>query len=143
MARFKDPEQVKAAFAPYLEEGETIRHVAYGVKQPHIALIAGLMALAILPGIIAVTLMTKEYVVALTDRRLIVLRFKGSKIKVEEVLEWRRDALPPVKASTGSVFTHLRVEDPAKPFAAKFHRLGMPGQREEAMAIEAALTVGR
>jgi hypothetical protein len=143
MARFSDPEHVKAAFQPYLEPGETIRHVAYGVKQPHIALIAGLTALAILPGLIAVAVMTREYVVALTDRRFIVLRFKKKAIKVEEMLDWRLDALPPVKTSTGAVFTHIAVADPARPFVAKFHRLGMPGQRDEAMAIAAALTVGR
>jgi hypothetical protein len=139
MARFTDPAVVEAAFAPYLEAGETIRHVAYGVKQPPVWLIAFLTALAILPGLIATALMTKEYVVALTDRRLIVLRFKKKAIEVKEVQAWRLDALPPVTGSTGGLFTHIAIADPAKPFVAKFHRLGMPGQREEAMAIAAAL----
>lgn len=139
MARFNDPGVVQAAFQSALEPGETIRHVAYGVKQPPIAVIALLTALFILPGLIAIAIMTKEYVVALTDRRFIVLRFKSKAIRVEETLAWRLDALPPVKTSTGGLFTHIAVEDPARPFAAKFHRLGMPGQREEATAIAAAL----
>ena len=140
MARFSDPAVVRAAFQEMLEPGETIAHVAYGVKQPPIAMIALLTALFILPGLIAIALMTKEYVVALTDRRFIVLRFKSKAIRVEERLEWRLNALPPVKASTGGIFTHIAIEDPAKPFVAKFHRLGMPGQREEAIAIAAGLT---
>ncbi|HEV2866781.1 MAG TPA: hypothetical protein VGX37_09710 [Allosphingosinicella sp.] len=139
MARFNDPAKVEAAFAPYLEPGEQIRHVAYGVRQPPIALIALLFALAVLPGAIAIAVLTKEYVVALTDRRFIALRFKSKAIKVQEVQSWPLAALPPVKASTGGLFTHIAIEDPAQPFRAKFHRLGMPGQREQAQAIEAAL----
>jgi hypothetical protein len=48
--------------------------------------------------------------------------------------------LPSVKASTGLVFTHIKIEDEAGPFVAKFHRIGMTGNREGAMAIAAALT---
>ena len=142
MARFKDPNVPAAAFAPYLEPGEQLRHVAFGVKQPSLLLILPLFALAVLPGAIAMALLTKEYVVGLTDRRLIVLRFKGGKVNVQEVLDYRLDngQRPRVTASTGPVFTHIKIEDQAKPFAAKFHRMGMPGNREGATAIAAALT---
>jgi hypothetical protein len=140
MARFKDPNVPAAAFAPYMEPGEQLRHVAFGVKQPNLLLILPLFALAVLPGAIAVALLTKEYVVGLTDRRLIVLRFKGKNVGVQEVLDYRLNGqLPQVKASTGPVFTHIKIEDQAKPFVAKFHRMGMPGNREGAMAIAAAL----
>lgn len=140
MARFKDPNVPAAAFTPYLEPGEQLRHWAYGVRQPNMALMIPLFLLGVLPGAIAVALLTKEYVVGLTDRRFIVLRFKGKKIAVQEVLDYPLAALPPVKASTGGLFTHIDVKDPAKPFSAKFHRLGMPGNREHGMAIQAALT---
>jgi len=141
MARFKDPNVPAAAFAPYLEPGEQLRHIAFGVKQPNMLLMLPLFALAILPGAIAVALLTKEYVVGLTDRRLIVLRFKGKDVQVQEVLDYRLNGqLPPVKSSTGPVFTHIKVEDQAKPFVAKFHRMGMQGNREGAMSIAAALT---
>lgn len=135
MARFKDPNVPSAAFKPYLEPGEQLRHVAYGVKQPNVLLIA------ITGGLVA-ALLTKEYVIGMTDRRLIVLHFKGKDIRVQEVLDYRLDNghRPRVQASTGPVFTHLRVEDSAKPFVAKFHRMGMPGNREGAVAIAAALT---
>ena len=46
----------------------------------------------------------------------------------------------PIKASTGPVFTRIKVEDLARPFIARFHRMGMPGNRENATAIAAALT---
>ena len=61
---------------------------------------------------------------------------------MQEVLDYRLDngRRPQVEASTGPVFTHIRVEDSAKPFVAKFHRMGMSGNREGAMAIAAALT---
>lgn len=129
-----------AALAAHLEPGETLRHWAYGVKQPHVLVIIGLYALAILPGIIGVALMTREYVVGMTDRRFIVLRFKSGAIRVEEVLAWPLDALPPARTSTGALFTHIALADPARPFAAKFHRLGMEGNRANAMAMGAALT---
>lgn len=140
MARFRDPNIPAAAFTPYLEPGEQLKHWAYGIKQPNIFLIIALFALGILPGAIAIAVMTKEYLVGLTDRRFIVLRFKGGKIEVKEVIHYPLDNLPPVKASTGGIFTHIKIADPAKPFAAKFHRLGMSGNREHSMAIEAALT---
>jgi len=140
MARFKDPNIPAAAFGPYLEPGEQLRHWAYGVKQPNMLLMIPLFALAVLPGAIAVALLTKEYVVGLTDRRFIVLRFKGKNLDVQEVTDYPLNSLPEVKASTGGLFTHIKILDPAKPFVAKFHRMGMPGNREHGMAIEAALT---
>lgn len=140
MARFKDPNFVAAAFYPYLQPGEQIRNVAFGVKQPSMALIIPLFLLAIVPGAIATALLTKEYVVALTDRRVIVLHFKGSQIQVQEVFEYALNYHAPAETSTGSIFTHIKVNDPGKPFVAKFHRAGMPGNREQAMAIAAALS---
>lgn len=138
MARYKD-EVVVNAITPHLHEGEQVVNYAYGVKQPHFGLIVGLMCLAILPGIIAVALLTKEYVVALTDRRFIVLRVKGGKAEVKEVLEYDRASMPPVEAKTGGIFTHIRVRDEAKPFVAKFHRMGMKENRRHCQEIEASL----
>lgn len=140
MARFKDPNFVAAAFYPYLQPGEQLRNIAFGVKQPSIALMIPLFLLAVVPGAIATALLTKEYVVALTDRRVIVLRFKSSQIQVQEVYEYALNYHAPAETSTGSIFTHIRINDPAKPFVAKFHRAGMPGNREQAMAIAAALS---
>lgn len=140
MARFNDPNFVAAAFHPYLQPGEQIRNIAFGVKQPNMLAMIPLFILAVLPGIIATALLTKEYVVALTDRRVIVLRFKSSQIQVQEVFEYALNYHAPAVASTGPIFTHIKIQDPAKPFVAKFHRAGMPGNREQAMAIAAALS---
>lgn len=140
MARFKDPNFVAAAFHPYLQPGEQLRAVAFGVKQPNIGAMIPLFILGILPGAIATAMLTKEYVVALTDRRVLVLRFKGSKIQVQEVSEYSLFNHAPVQSSTGPVFTHIKINDPGRPFVAKFHRMGMPGNREQAMAIAAALS---
>lgn len=141
MARYDSIGGPAAPFTSYLEPGEQIRNVAYGVKQPNIFLIVLLLLLAILPGVIAVALLTKEYLVALTDRRVIVLRVKGRKAMVQEMIEYRLGSLPPAKTSTGAIFTHIQVMDPAKPFIAKFHRAGpVPANRDNAMAIAAALS---
>lgn len=140
MARFNDPNIPAAAFTPYLKPGEQLRHWAYGVKQPNLLLILPLFAIGVLPGVIAVALLTKEYVVGVTDQRFIVLLFKGKKLEIKEVADYPLSSLPPVKASTGPIFTHIKILDPAKPFVGKFHRLGMPGNREHGMAIESTLT---
>ena len=130
MARFTDAE-VTAAIQPHLQPGEQLRHRAYGVKQPHLLLIILLTPLA-------AALLTKEDIAALTDRRLLVLR-AGRKLRVEEIMEYPLGNLPRAETSTGALFTHIKIGDAARPFAAKFHRMGMANNREHAMAIAAAL----
>lgn len=133
-----------AAFDPYLEPSEQLKYVAFGIKQPNFFLIIVLICIAVLPGVIAMSLLTKNYLVGLTDRRLIVLRFSGNarrKITVKEITDYRLNSLPQVVASTGSIFTHIKIFDPVKPFLAKFHRSPFGGKnRANAMAIEAVLT---
>ncbi len=130
---------IRAAIEPYLESEEQLKHWAFGVKQPNMLLIIVLFALAVLPGAIALALLTKTYVVGLTNRRFLVLRLKG-KMKVTEISEYPLGALPEVKASTGLIFTHIRIRDPQQPFVAKFHRAGMKNNREHSLAIATALT---
>jgi len=137
MARFKD-EPVRAALAAQLQPGEQLQQFAFGVKQPNMGLIILLVCLGILPGLIAVAIMTKEYVIGLTDRRLIVLRVGGG-VKVKEVTEYALGDLRGVKTSTGSLFTHIAIAGPV-PFTAKFHRMGMKTNREQAMAIAGVLS---
>ena len=135
-----DDKNVPAAFAPHLHPGETLKFYGYGVKQPPVILIVFLMLLAVLPGIIATALLTRHYLIGLTDKRFLVLHINSMGNQgVKEVLEY---ALPlqGVRASTGPLFTHIRIDDPAKPFVAKFHRLGMKTNREHTMAIASALT---
>ena len=138
MARYKDP-LVTDLLGKQLHPGEQLYHWAYGVKQPPTGLIVVLMLMAILPGAIATALLTKEYIVALTSHRVLILRVKGGKAAIQEITEYSRGYLPPAKTSTGALFTHIALADPAKPFVAKFHRMGMPNNRQHAMAIAAAL----
>ena len=139
MARYKDP-VVTEAVGKLLHPGEQLQNWAYGVKQPPMGLIILLVLIAILPGLIATALLTKEYVIALTSHRLLILRVKGGKCTVQEITEYGRAQLPPAKTSTGGLFTHIELKDPQKPFYAKFHRMGMPNNRPHAMAIASVLS---
>jgi hypothetical protein len=142
MAKLTD-EKMMEAFKPHLLPGEEVRKVAFGVKQPNILLIILLICLAILPGIIAVFLLTKNYVIGLTNRRFLVLRVASmSNAAVKAVIEYDLAALPGMKVetSTGGIFTHIKIADAAKPFVAKFHRAYSKTNRESAMAIAAAIS---
>ena len=142
MARLND-EKITEAFTAHLEPGETLRHWAFGVKQPSILIMLPLFALAILPGVIATFMLTKNYLIGLTDRRFIVLTVKGiTDATLKEVMEYGLDEVRAmeVKTSTGPLFTHIKITDPAKPFIAKFHRAFSKDNRAHAMAIAEAIS---
>jgi hypothetical protein len=142
MAKLND-QTVPAAFAPHLQPGEQLKFYGFGVKQPNVGLIILFMLLGVLPGVIITTIMTKNYLIGLTDRRLIVLQVKSmGNHQVTEVLDWALSSLNPamVVTSTGPIFTHIRIDDPQKPFVAKFHRAGMKTNREHCQAIAAAIS---
>ena len=131
-------EMTRNAFQPYLKPGETLQHTAYGIKQPHILLIAGLMLLAILPGAIAAYVLMKHYRVGLTDQRLIILQTKDMKsLQVKEMREFDLGDLKgmDVKTSIGPIFTNLNIADAEKPFFAKFHRAYSKTNRSESKGI--------
>lgn len=128
-------DSVREAFSEYLQPGESIKHAGYGVKQPNAILIAFLYFLAVLPGAIAVMLLTKHYLVGITESRLLVLQVAGMNTKVKEVTEYDLSRMPPVKTSTGMLFTHLTIKDSEKPLKAKFHRAGFKGNRDNMVAL--------
>lgn len=141
MAKLSD-EQINVAFAPHLGPNEALRHWAFGVKQPSLAFILPLFVLAIVPGAIAVHLLTRNYLVGITDHRLIVLRVKSmSNGEVKEVREYDLADLAAmqVTVSTGALFTHIAIADPARPFTARFHRAFSKTNRAHAMAIAEAI----
>ncbi len=137
MARYKD-DIVTNVLSTHLNDGEDLKNWAYGVKQPNIYLIIGLMLLAVLPGVIAVALLTKEYIVGLTNKRVLILTVKGGKAVVKEIMEYDLSNLPGAKTKTGPIFTIIKVSDPIKPFEAKFHRLGMKENRDHSINIAKA-----
>jgi hypothetical protein len=131
-------DKVAAVLQQYLQPGEQLYNFAFGVKQPPFLLILLLMCLAVVPGVIATALLTKNFLIGLTNARLIVVRFGGN-LKPKEVFDFPLMQLPPVKTSTGPLFTHITIQSPQRPFVAKFHRMGMKSNREQSMAIAAAL----
>ena len=136
-----DDQKIQAAFESYLNPSEELINWAFGVKQPNIVLILLLLLLAILPGIIAIFFLTRNYLVGLTDSRLIVLRIKMN-AEVKEMTEYGLAALHDmdVKTSTGGFFTHIKIRDAEKPFVAKFHRGFSKNNRPHAMAIAQAIS---
>lgn len=134
--------QLQSALKPHLAEGEILRHAAYGVKQPHMLLIILLVFCAILPGIIAIFFLTKNYIVGLTNKRLIILTVKATALdEVKAIKSIDLSQLTPdrVKTKTGPIFTHIEIQDQPKDFKAKFHRAFSPTNRPEATAIAQAL----
>lgn len=131
---------VRENIQAHLQADEQLRHFAYGVKQPPIWLIALGFLFGIIPGVIIVATGTKEFYVALTDRRLLLLRVKNMKrILPEGHREYALGSVPPVRSKAGGLFGHLWIDDPLQPFAAKFHRMGMKDNRERVVAIAQAL----
>ena len=128
MARYNDT-NVPAAIQPHLKPGEVLRHYAFGVKTPN-------MVFTLIPLLYIV--LTRNFIVALTNRRLLVLEFSGN-LNVTGVTEYALDSMPVVTGSVGMLFTKLWVKDSAKPFFAKFHRMGMPNNRMHSTAILEAL----
>jgi len=141
MAKLTD-EKIQQAFQPQLQEGEQLTHWAFGVKQPSILLMLFLFMLAILPGVIAVALLTKNYLIGLTGKRFIVLQIKGfSNAAPKAITEYALEEVHNMKVatSTGGLFTHITIEDANKPFKAKFHRAFSKTNRPHAMAIAEAI----
>jgi hypothetical protein len=136
---YKD-EKVLDPLRSKLEEGEEIEHFAFGVRPPALWLIILLIACAILPGVIAVFLLTKNYYVGLTNRRLLILEVGRDRVK--SVIAFPRDDIPQGETSTGGIFTHIKINSEPKPWKAKFHRMGMRENREHAMAIGAVVARG-
>jgi hypothetical protein len=131
-------DQIRELFAPHLKEGESVQHVAFGVKQPNILLIILLFCIFILPGAIAVFLLTKNYFIATTSSRFVVLQVKGlTKLETKGVTTYGLDELngANVETSTGPLFTKIKVNVSEKPFAAKCHRAFSDFNRPNAIAI--------
>jgi hypothetical protein len=117
--------------------------MAFGVKQPNMLLIILLFCCFILPGAIAVVLLTKNFFIATTNGRFLVLQVKGlTKLETKGVTEYSLDELrsADITTSTGALFTKIRVNIEGKPFAAKCHRAFADFNRPNAIAICETIT---
>ena len=106
-------------------------------------LMVPLFAWAILPGVIATQMLTKNHLIGQTDKRLVVLQTNS--IGNTELKALTKYALDEFKANSGSfkagkLFTHLSLKNAEKPFKAKFHRMFSKGNREHAVAIGEAIS---
>lgn len=137
MAKLTD-ELMQETLNTHLQEGETLQHWAFGIKQPNMLLMVPLFALAIVPGAIATQMLTKNYLVGLTNKRFIVLQVKSiANVELKALTEY---ALDEFKANPSSykpvkLFTHIIVENTEKPFTCKFHRMLSKDNRMHAEAI--------
>lgn len=120
-------ERLASVVQPYLEPGEQFIYVAYGMQQPGIGFV-------LLTGVIGQALFTKYYVVALTNRRLLLVHCI-SKARVREIIEYRPGAMPPIHVKHGTFFAVMTIADPAGHMKIKFHRNFVANNRETAEAI--------
>ena len=138
MAKLSD-ENFYQAVQPHLKAGERVRHFAYGVKEPSLWVII-LLFVTIL-GALGLGLVTRHYVVALTDVRVIIVELRSGLFSVEfdakEVTSYLLVELArmPVSSSLGAASTFLRIEDPSRPFEARFYRRVSPGNKPNSQAI--------
>lgn len=131
-------QQIEAAFAPHLTPSELLQTSAYGVKQPHIALITLLCLLGVLPGLLAIAFMTKHYRIGLTRHRVIVLQTKSmNNLETKHVLAFELNSMQTamVKTSQNSIFTNIKIEDGDTRFVAKFHRAYTKTNRADSWTI--------
>lgn len=136
-------ELMQETLSAHLQAGETLEHWAFGVKQPSMLIILPLFALAILPGAIATQMLTKNYLIGLTNKRLIVLQIKSvTKTELKALTEYDRAGFKanPASFKAGKLFTHISIEDTEQPFKAKFHRMLSKDNRMHAEAIGAAIS---
>lgn len=121
--------RLKDAIKPYLTDGEELKNYALAVS----------------------VRFWEQYLVALTDRRLLLLRKRafGDSIKVHGIrAEYLLPSLPPVDVSIGPFSLSLKIRDSQTPFRLRFSLIGVVGipdldNRRQAFAIAGAFGVSQ
>ena len=131
LSRYKDS-VVQSAFASHLRSGENLETWAYGLKQPP-------MPVMMLLGPIAHALLKKEYLIGLTDQRVLLLRVKGKNADVLEVTDYELDRAHAVTAEALKSFDRVVIEDADRPFEATFNPLSAPDNLGRVRRIVAVL----
>jgi hypothetical protein len=142
MSKFND-QTVLAAFQPYLQSEEVLVNAAYCIYQPPQLLGCLLSLIGWLPGLLYFALLSRFYVVGLTNHNFIVLRLAsrfGGNIQVAEIFGYRLDQLPETQATFGSFGTSaLKIKDPTKPLKVGFPSVGVPDNHQRGRMIANAL----
>lgn len=83
-----------------------------------------------------IPLIQKDYIIGITDKRLMVIHIKKSiftrsvaNARQVEFIDYSLQNLPPVQISMGGLKSSIRINDPNKPFSAKFPNL-LKGNRD-------------
>jgi hypothetical protein len=104
------------------------------------------VALLGVPGYFVVGLLTHHYVMALTDRRLIVARVKGGLLqisfepKVVKAYSFEELAALPIETAVSPKVARISIGDPmTPPLCIKFRRGASPGNRANTEAMAVAL----
>jgi hypothetical protein len=103
-------------------------------------LIICLLAIPITP------LIRKDYILGLTNNRLLLIQvkppiwFKPDLNIQKEFIEYSRENLPPISISLGLANSVLKINDPQRPFWARFPR-AWKGNRDEIEAIAIKLGI--
>jgi hypothetical protein len=139
-----DSRTMREILAPGVPAGESLQHVAYGVRQPNMLLMLPAFALAVVPGVLLTQKLTKHYVVGATRNYLVIAevspKWRSLAVAVDAVKSVDAISLgalrgEPKKVSTGPVFTHIRFGAGKSLFKVKFHRAFSKTNRAEANAI--------
>jgi hypothetical protein len=139
-----DTQTTRNKLQGYLDPGEELLHVAYGIRPPGIfgILLIALFTLGI-GAVIAMQTASKHYLVGVTRTRLLLLRVGGFDFAPIECTKIALNQLTQVRANTGPIFVRLEFTNEARAWFIKFHRAVFSGNREGAIAIGQVLEAGR
>jgi hypothetical protein len=167
-----DHSELYESLSPYLEPDERLSDWAYGVQQ-FLPLVLGTVCLTSLPaavltqmlvgprggligGVIFFTtwgltlmlpmsLVRKDYVMGLTDRRFLIVRLKTPLLRLDprarlEFRAYALDQLPKIDVTNGWLRMRLRINDGSARLRIDVGRRGMAGNHDAATTIVAAVT---
>ena len=135
-------DRLVAMLQAHLEPGETLQCHAYGVRPTPFFLVFVLLLLGIIPGVIALAVLAREYFIGLTAEKLIVIQVSGrAKDQVKDVLIYDRQELSGlVETTRNHMYTLIQIRHPEKPLALRCGRYDMEGNleasREMAQSLE-------
>ncbi len=165
-----NPKDVGVALQPHLEPGEQLRCAAYGIAQSNLlsclvfflllipATLINLLLFGARPGLATLTffalwlgllalvapLLRKDYLVGLTDRRLLLVRVKTPLFTidmhaVQAVVAYPLDALPSAQTKIGPLRVIIKLQDQRQTIRLQFGGRGLNENRDQAIEIARAL----
>ncbi|MGH9767794.1 MAG: hypothetical protein ACREAB_10210 [Blastocatellia bacterium] len=163
------PDDIRAALEPHLEPGERLHYAAYGLQQSAPLVILAIFGLMIPSGLVslllleanhgllglatffviwgglmipAIPLLRKDYLVGLTDRRLLIRRVKTPvfTINLQATLSFAAyplDQLCGAQSSVGPLRVFIKLEHP--PLDLQFGGRGLNENYQQAVEIVRAI----